>query len=166
MNVGSLHTFVPVEDPPSDVAYAAGPARHGGSITPMCLDGRMRTASPFLSIPEEIWLAANDLTFAFYDANPTSPGHTLIVPRRAVASWFHAWPGEQAAALSLLGSVKRVLDSRFRPDGYNVGFNDGAAAGQTVFHAHLHVIPRYTNDVIDPRGGIRHAVIGRGYYDG
>lgn len=131
----------------------------------MCLDDRMQTASPFLNIPEEFWLAANELTFAFYDANPTSPGHALIVPRRAVASWFDASASEQAAALALVANVKRKLDSRFRPDGYNVGFNDGAAAGQTVFHAHLHVIPRYTNDVVDPRGGIRHAVIGRGYYD-
>ena len=120
--------------------------------------------SPFLSIPEDDWLANDALTFAFFDSNPTSPGHTLIVPRRAISSWFDASPEELASALSLLGRVKRELDARFLPQGYNVGFNDGAAAGQTVFHAHLHVIPRYTDDVIDPRGGIRHAVIGRGYY--
>ncbi|MBT2555550.1 HIT family protein [Arthrobacter sp. ISL-5] len=124
----------------------------------------MDAVSPFLSIPEDVWLASNALTFAFFDTNPTSPGHALIVPRRPIASWFDASADEQTAALALLGSVKRELGRRFKPHGYNVGFNDGAAAGQTVFHAHLHVIPRYTNDVIDPRGGVRHAVIGRGYY--
>lgn len=120
--------------------------------------------SPFLSVPEASWLASNELTFAFFDANPASSGHALVVPRRVVASWFETTAEEQAALLELVSTVKQRLDVRFHPDGYNVGFNDGEAAGQTVFHLHVHVIPRYRGDMTDPRGGMRHAVAGRGYY--
>lgn len=69
------------------------------------------------------------------------------------------------AALDLLEVLKSALDDEFSPDGYNVGFNAGRAAGQTVFHAHLHLIPRFDGDVEDPVGGVRHAVVGRGRYD-
>lgn len=122
-------------------------------------------ASVFLSVPQENWVASNEYVFAILDANPVSAGHTLIVPRRVVRSWFDTTHREREAALDLLGVVKRSLEERFHPDGYNVGFNDGVAAGQTVFHAHLHVIPRHSGDVPDPRGGVRHAVVGRGHYD-
>lgn len=120
--------------------------------------------SPFLGIPEPNWLGSNEFAFAFFDANPASPGHALVVPRRVVASWFQTTADEQAALLDLVSVVKRDLDARFHPDGYNVGFNDGEAAGQTIFHLHVHVIPRYRGDMADPRGGVRHAVAGRGYY--
>ncbi|MFI2104594.1 HIT family protein [Isoptericola sp. NPDC019693] len=121
-------------------------------------------ASPFLAVPRESRIAENDLAFAIYDANPVSPGHTLIIPVRPIVVWFDATREEWAAALDLVGDVKALLDSKFRPDGYNVGFNAGRAAGQTVFHAHLHVIPRHDGDVEDPTGGVRHAVVGRGHY--
>lgn len=124
----------------------------------------MSGPSPFLGIPETNRLASNELAFAFFDANPASPGHILVVPRRVVASWFETSPEEQEALLELVSVVKQQLDARFHPDGYNVGFNDGEAAGQTVFHLHLHVIPRYRGDMPDPRGGVRHAVAGHGYY--
>lgn len=81
-----------------------------------------------------------------------------------MVSWFDATADEVAAMTRLVRALKLVLDDRYRPDGYNVGFNDGAAAGQTVFHAHLHVIPRYGGDVPDPAGGIRHTIPGRGRY--
>lgn len=120
--------------------------------------------SPFLDVPASNHVASNDLSFAIFDANPVSPGHVLIVPRRLIESWFEATPAEQLAVIELLGQVKGMLDERFRPDGYNVGFNDGAAAGQTIRHAHLHVMPRYAGDMADPRGGVRHAVAGHGNY--
>lgn len=120
--------------------------------------------SPFTAIPHESHMAGNDLAFAVYDANPVSPGHVLIIPSRPIATWFEATSEEQSAALELIHTVKALLDARFHPDGYNVGFNAGEAAGQTVFHAHVHVIPRYAGDVEDPAGGVRHAVIGKGYY--
>lgn len=120
--------------------------------------------SPFLGVDESEYLASNALAFAIFDAHPASPGHVLIVPRRVIGSWFDASTEEQGAALCLLREVKRILDERYRPGGYNVGFNHGVAAGQTVPHAHLHVIPRYVGDMDDPRGGVRHAIAGRGNY--
>jgi diadenosine tetraphosphate (Ap4A) HIT family hydrolase len=94
-----------------------------------------------------------------------TPGHTLVVPRRDVATWFDATRAEQLAMLELVDEVKRALDAGTpRPDGYNVGFNAGEAAGQTVMHLHVHVIPRFRGDVEDPRGGVRHVVPGKGRY--
>jgi diadenosine tetraphosphate (Ap4A) HIT family hydrolase len=99
--------------------------------------------------------AAGDLAVAFPDAFPVSPGHTLIVPRRHEPDYFALTEAEQAAMWHLVTEVRRVLDARHAPNGYNLGINAGAAAGQTVGHAHLHVIPRYAGDVEDPRGGVR-----------
>lgn len=120
--------------------------------------------SPFLQVPESEWVASNALAFALRDRYPVSPGHTLVVPRRVVATWFEATPEEQRALLELVEVVKRQLDEQCQPDGYNVGFNVGEAAGQTVFHLHVHVIPRYRGDVADPRGGVRHVIPGKGNY--
>ena len=128
-------------------------------------DGSVGPApSPFLARPATAHVAANALAFALRDAFPVSPGHTLIVPRRSVATWFDASREEQRAMLDLLDEVKRALDAELAPDGYNVGFNAGEAAGQTVMHLHLHVIPRFAGDVADPRGGVRHVIPGRGNY--
>ena len=110
-------------------------------------------------------MASNALAFAIRDAYPVTPGHTLVVPRREVATWFDATRAEQVAMLELVDEVKRVLDRGTpRPDGYNVGFNAGEAAGQTVMHLHVHVIPRFRGDVDDPRGGVRHVIPGKGCY--
>jgi diadenosine tetraphosphate (Ap4A) HIT family hydrolase len=98
---------------------------------------------------------ANVLAWALRDAYPVSPGHTLIVPRRHVASFFELTPEEQSSMLDLARRQKAVLDAEFAPAGYNLGINDGAAAGQTVAHVHLHLIPRYAGDSPDPRGGVR-----------
>ena len=96
--------------------------------------------------------------YAVFDQAPVSKGHALIVSRKHRESFF-ALSGKEAAALfAFLKKVKRVLDKRFHPAGYNIGFNQGKAAGQSLMHAHLHVIPRYAGDVKDPRGGIRNAL--------
>jgi diadenosine tetraphosphate (Ap4A) HIT family hydrolase len=89
------------------------------------------------------------------------PGHPLVIPYRHVADFFDA---ELAALLALLRDAKTLLDGRFHPDGYNIGVNVGEAAGQTVMHLHVHVIPRYAGDVADPRGGVRGAVPERRVY--
>jgi diadenosine tetraphosphate (Ap4A) HIT family hydrolase len=120
--------------------------------------------SVFLDKPESDWVAANALAFAIRDGFPVSPGHTLIVPRREVPTWFDASRDEQRAILELIETVKLQLDQEFSPDGYNVGFNAGEAAGQTVMHLHVHVIPRYRGDVDDPRGGIRHVMPSKAAY--
>ena len=118
----------------------------------------------FLEVPEAAWVCANELAFAFRDRFPVSPGHTLIVTRRVTPDWFSATEDEQRAVLSLVAEVKRQLDEQLAPDGYNVGFNAGSAAGQTVMHLHVHVIPRFRGDMDDPRGGVRHVVPSKGNY--
>jgi diadenosine tetraphosphate (Ap4A) HIT family hydrolase len=89
------------------------------------------------------------------DAFPVSSGHTLVVPARHVPDFFALSAEEQADVWRLVGEVRVDLDRRFAPDGFNVGLNAGRAAGQTVDHAHIHVIPRFVGDVPDPRGGVR-----------
>lgn len=118
--------------------------------------------SVFLDVDPTDWVASNDLAFAIRDRYPVNPGHTLIVPRRVVGDWWDASPNEHLAILELVTIVKRRLDAEFSPDGYNVGFNAGRAAGQTVDHLHLHVIPRFDGDLPDPRGGVRHVIPSRG----
>ena len=120
------------------------------------------SASPFLALPPTAWLASNALAFAIPDGYPVSVGHTLIVPRRLIASWWEATEAEREALLALADDVKALLEQRHAPDGWNLGVNVGRAAGQTVAHLHLHVIPRYDGDVADPRGGVRHALAGKG----
>ena len=120
--------------------------------------------SVFLDVPEGAWVCANALAFAFRDRFPVSPGHTLVVTRRVAADWFSATLDEQRAVLSLVAEVKRQLDEQLAPDGYNVGFNAGSAAGQTVMHLHVHVIPRFRGDMDDPRGGVRHVIPSKGNY--
>ena len=100
-------------------------------------------------------LFGNALAYVKADEFPVSPGHVLIIPRRHVSSWFDLTKEEHAAAVDLLITTKKYLDLEYHPDGYNIGVNCGEAAGQSIMHAHLHVIPRYAGDVSNPRGGIR-----------
>jgi diadenosine tetraphosphate (Ap4A) HIT family hydrolase len=92
---------------------------------------------------------------AMWDAFPVSSGHAIIVPRRHAASWNDLTADEKNEIITGIDAVRALIDERRRPEGYNVGFNDGVAAGQTVMHFHVHVIPRYDGDVSDPRGGVR-----------
>lgn len=112
-------------------------------------------ACVFCNIAAADIIAENDLALAFFDRFPVNEGHALIIPRRHVATFFEASLEEQGAINRLLAVVKERLDQEFAPDGYNIGVNVGAAAGQTVFHLHVHLIPRYAGDVPDPRGGVR-----------
>jgi diadenosine tetraphosphate (Ap4A) HIT family hydrolase len=90
-----------------------------------------------------------------WDGFPLSPGHALLVPRRHVGTWFDASPEEQRELLEAIATARGAILERHQPDGFNIGMNLGEAAGQTVPHLHLHVIPRYRGDVEDPRGGVR-----------
>lgn len=121
-------------------------------------------SSPFLGIPEEQWLASNRLAFAVYDRYPVSPGHALVIPRREVPDWLAASQDERSALIDLVGDVLAILQRERSPDGFNVGFNLGNAAGQTVGHLHVHVIPRYAGDVDDPTGGVRGVIPGKANY--
>ena len=99
-----------------------------------------------------------------WDGFPVSPGHALIVPKRHVEDWFSASEEEQTELFKVVEVVRKEIEKDHQPDGYNVGFNCGRAAGQTVFHLHLHVIPRFEGDVQDPRGGVRHVIPSKARY--
>ena len=109
----------------------------------------------FCTLPPARIVHANQLAVVIRDAYPVSSGHTLVLPRRHVGSFFELEPTERDAVFELLDLARRDLDQSLRPDGYNIGINDGPAAGQTVPHLHVHLIPRYTGDQADPRGGVR-----------
>jgi diadenosine tetraphosphate (Ap4A) HIT family hydrolase len=109
-------------------------------------------------------VAENALAVALLDAFPLSPGHCLVIPRRHEADFLALSADEQAAIWALVPAVRSHIEHDHRPDGYNIGINVGEAAGQTVAHAHLHVIPRYRGDVADPRGGLRLIIPARARY--
>ena len=95
------------------------------------------------------------MAIAIVDRYPISRGHCLIVPKRHFSSLFAATRDERAALWKLLDQTREHLLAQYHPDGFNIGINDGILAGQTVMHLHIHIIPRYTGDVDDPRGGVR-----------
>jgi diadenosine tetraphosphate (Ap4A) HIT family hydrolase len=107
-----------------------------------------------LCAPQEIAFES-DFAYVRYDSSPLSAGHVIVVPKRHVADFFEMSAAEQGSVLALLNRAKKLIDREHRPDGYNIGVNVGAAAGQSRMHAHLHLIPRYAGDVPDPRGGVR-----------
>jgi diadenosine tetraphosphate (Ap4A) HIT family hydrolase len=109
-------------------------------------------------------LFERETTVAFADGYPLTAGHTLVVPRRHCEDLFALSLPEQQAVWLLVADVREELVRRYRPDGFNVGLNLGPAAGQTVRHTHVHVIPRYAGDVSDPRGGVRWVVPERAAY--
>ena len=100
----------------------------------------------------------NDLAIAFSDSFPVSQGHSLIIPKRHCETYFDLTSEEMKAMFDLSQELKKLLDNKYHPDGYNVGFNAGIDAGQSVMHCHMHVIPRYHGDALNPRGGIRKVV--------
>jgi diadenosine tetraphosphate (Ap4A) HIT family hydrolase len=119
---------------------------------------------PFCEIPANRVLAANDHAIAVLDAYPVSPGHSLVVARRHVVGFFDLDVSEAAGMLELLRHVRSHLEETHAPQGYNVGINVGVVAGQTIPHVHIHLIPRYSRDVVDPTGGVRNIIPGHGRY--
>jgi diadenosine tetraphosphate (Ap4A) HIT family hydrolase len=115
----------------------------------------MSTGCLFCTIACEELLIERPLAGARRDLFPVSKGHTLIIPRRHVVSFFKTTAEERAEMMSPLDEAKAAFDGEQRPAGYNIGVNDCAAAGQTVMHLHVHLIPRHVGDVPDPRGGVR-----------
>lgn len=109
----------------------------------------------FCTFRDERVLGECEYTITFIDTYPATPGHTLVVPKRHFASFFEASEDELLAIGKAIQKAKVILDKEFSPDGYNIGINVGEAAGQSVEHLHVHVMPRYSGDVEDPRGGVR-----------
>ena len=124
----------------------------------------MTTPCPFCTLPPDRLLATRATAIAIRDAFPISPGHTLIIPRRHVASFFDITDAERADLMALLSAARADIDREFHPAGYNIGINDGASAGQTVPHLHIHLIPRYAGDQPDPRGGVRWVIPDKAAY--
>jgi len=109
----------------------------------------------FCILPESrVWFEQGS-ALVFKDAYPISPGHTLVITKRHVKSLFDLVGDEREDLFNGLSRAKDLLLSELRPDGFNIGINDGIAAGQTVFHLHVHLIPRYQGDSVEPRGGVR-----------
>jgi diadenosine tetraphosphate (Ap4A) HIT family hydrolase len=115
----------------------------------------MDRVCPFCTLPTSRVVQENDAAILILDGFPISPGHSIIIPKRHIGSFFDATAPERAALLALLDKAKEIVEQTHKPAGYNIGINDGAAAGQTVPHLHIHLIPRYEGDQDDPRGGVR-----------
>ena len=109
----------------------------------------------FCCLPDSRVLLRNEIAIVVRDAFPVTRGHTLVIPLRHVESFFDISSEERAAMFGLLDAARQQLHTEFAPAGFNIGINDGAAAGQTIRHLHMHLIPRYAGDRPDPRGGVR-----------
>lgn len=124
----------------------------------------MEQHCPFCSLPIERVLVNGECGVVIRDAYPISPGHTLIIPKRHVGSFFDVTDRERSELISLVAVARAALELEHKPAGYNIGINDGAAAGQTVPHLHIHLIPRYAGDQDDPRGGVRWVIPSKAAY--
>lgn len=118
---------------------------------------------PFCNIDRELILTS-EYCLAIYDRYPVNKGHVLVIPKRHVKDYFDLRQDEIDSVWKLVAKVKDYLDSKYAPRGYNVGFNVGPEAGQTIDHVHIHIIPRYSGDMDDPTGGVRHVIPERGKY--
>jgi len=110
---------------------------------------------PFCEVEESRVILESDIGLVIRDAFPISPGHTLVIPKKHMPSFFELERADRDGLLDLLEKAKLNLDREYNPQSYNVGINDGPAAGQTIPHLHIHIIPRYRGDCEDPRGGVR-----------
>ena len=120
---------------------------------------------PFCHLPNDRILFENNLAIAFRDGFPVTEGHLLVIPKRHIESWFELKYDERESCHELiLNGKKAIKNDDSSVSGFNLGVNDGLSAGQTIFHAHLHLIPRRYGDVENPRGGVRHVIPGKGYY--
>lgn len=109
----------------------------------------------FSSIPKEKVLYQDEYFFIIQDSFPVSPGHLLIISNEVKTDYFELSPIEQSELHRCILKAKEIIETKHNPEGYNIGMNCGAVAGQTVMHFHCHVIPRFKGDMEDPRGGVR-----------
>jgi len=119
---------------------------------------------PFCNLPKERIFIETETALAFFDGYPVSKGHALVIPKRHVAGLFDLPQDELQAVWNLVAKVRAAVNDKNHPDGFNVGLNEGDAAGQTIGHAHVHIIPRYKGDAPDPRGGVRWVIPDKAKY--
>lgn len=122
------------------------------------------TSCPFCTLGSEKILLETDNWYLFYDHYPVSKGHLLMIPKEHRENIFECSDVELEEFWSTVNKAKDYLEGNYNPDGYNIGINTNESAGQTVFHAHVHLIPRYVGDVEDPRGGVRGVIPGKQKY--
>ena len=116
-------------------------------------------------MPPERVVATKELAYAIKDGFPVTEGHLLVIPKRHTNDFFGLTDAELIACTQLLKELRSTVTSQDQHvEGFNVGMNAGAVAGQTIFHCHIHLIPRRKGDVENPRGGVRHTISGKGFY--
>jgi len=119
----------------------------------------------FCNINTNRIVSENNLAYAIYDKFPVTQYHTLIIPKRHIAVYFDLVQAEINACNQLINKIKKEIDVKDKSvQGYNIGINNGETAGQTIFHCHIHLIPRRNNDVKNPKGGVRHIIPEKGFY--
>jgi diadenosine tetraphosphate (Ap4A) HIT family hydrolase len=126
--------------------------------------GNQINICPFCNKKESEKILSSILTYAVYDSYPISKGHTLVIPKRHISNYFLLEDNERNDCWDLINKLKEELEKEYNPDGFNIGININEAAGQTVHHVHIHLIPRYSGDIPNPRGGIRNIIPGKGEY--
>lgn len=119
---------------------------------------------PFCNISKNRILFENEKAFAIFDQYPVSPGHTLIISKSHYVNYFELPKSEQVLCWNLVNTIKENIEEVYSPDGYNIGININESAGQTINHVHIHIIPRYKGDEINPEGGVRGVIPGKKSY--
>lgn len=109
-------------------------------------------------------IGENELAYARWDNIPVTRGHAEVIPKRHIESFFELTNDEVLAIHHLAQDIKNIIAAKYHPDAFNLGVNDGEAAGRTIHHLHVHLIPRYKGDVENPRGGVRHIIPEKGNY--
>jgi diadenosine tetraphosphate (Ap4A) HIT family hydrolase len=123
------------------------------------LGGKIITNCPFCNPDSNSELILESATaYAIFDKFPVNQGHALIIPKKHISDYFQLTFKEQSACWFMLNAVKDIIIEKFHPDGFNIGINVQEAAGQTISHVHIHLIPRYKGDVLEPRGGVRSVI--------
>ena len=120
--------------------------------------------SVFLTIKEERIIYKGKYFFMIYDTYPVSKNHLLIISNVLREDYFSLTPEEQQELPKMINKAKNIIEKEINPDGYNIGMNCGVSSGQTIMHFHCHIIPRFTGDVANPKGGVRHCIMNKGYY--
>ena len=119
----------------------------------------------FLDIPEERLIFKSNSFFIIKDAFPVSPGHLLIISKELRKDYLELTIDEKTELSFCIDRAIELIKTEFTPNGFNIGMNCGETAGQTIFHCHVHLIPRRKGDVENPRGGVRHIIAGKGFYE-
>lgn len=106
----------------------------------------------------------NKTAYSVFDKFPVSKGHALVIPKRHCSGYFELTTEEQNSCWTMVNELKAVIAKKYNPDGYNIGINISEAAGQTIPHVHIHLIPRYTGDIKNPEGGVRGVIPSKRLY--